>query len=336
MANGSSTIGRLSKKTIYVSIYRRREETMVGEHSPLSIIPSECFRWRPRVQFIESFRTKASAIDYAFKNGYNLIVERNENRTAVFDVLLDIDETCTEGLSLELNQTEEVLIEPDSQGGTGLMLMTLLGICRRFAFAVARQRCWTDMHRAFRSVWNRHIYWGIRSFRKRLDAATSFSFSMISPRYRHLADQRRWTSVAITLRQRLNNSSSALAGFARQFSAEVVVLCRQEVVPFIRRSASRFWWSSFAVAFRRWWHRNSQTSASDLAKRFAASVDSLYTREIAPRLRQVIVQYRQGDLRSLLHRVWRSSLLTFSGLAKRFAAAAVVFRSEERRVGKEC
>ncbi|TAM82625.1 MAG: hypothetical protein EPN47_08185 [Acidobacteria bacterium] len=260
------------------------------------------------------------AIDYAFKHGYNLIVERNEDRTAIFDVLLDIDETCTEGISLELSQTEEVLIEPDMQGWTSLMFLALLGICKR---------CWTVICRSFRSIWNRHIYWGIRDLKKHRESAASFCFSLVAPRYRHVAGQRRWADVQFTFRQGLSNSSSVVIGFARQFASALVVTYQQEIIPFIRRTASRCWWSNCAVAFRRWAHRHSRTPASDLSKRFAASIDSLYTNEIAPRLRQVIAQNQQESMRDGVHRVWRSSLLAFSSLARRFAAAAVVFYNPE-------
>ena len=241
---------------------------MVGEHSPLSIIPSESFRWRPRVQFIQSFSTRASAIDYAIKQGYNLIVERNEGPATLFDVLLDIDEACTEELNLELTHTEEVLIESEAHGRAILMALTAWRACKQYAAALASQRCWTDIYRSIRGVWLRHIYWGVRDLRKR-------------------------------------------------------------VAPSIRRAASRCWWSSSAIAFRRWQHRHSQGSASDVAKRFAACLDGLYAREIAPRLRQVVEQYRQADIHGAVRRAWNSPLATFSSFATRFAAAAAVFLNPE-------
>lgn len=241
---------------------------MVGEHSPLSIIPSESFRWRPRVQFIESFSTRASAIDYAIKHGYNLIVERNEGPATLFDVLLDIDEACTEELNLELTHTEEVLIESEARGRVILMALTVWRACKQYAAALASQRCWTDIYGSIRGVWLRHIYWGVRALRKR-------------------------------------------------------------VAPSIRRAASRCWWSSSAIAFRRWQHRHSQGSASDVAKRFAACLDGLYAREIAPRLHQVVEQYRQADIPGAVRRAWNSPLATFSSFATRFAAAAAVFLNPE-------
>lgn len=241
---------------------------MVGEHSPLSIIPSESFRWRPRVQFIESFSTKTSAIDYAIKQGYNLIVERHEGPATLFDVLLDIDEACTEGLNLESTQTEEVLIEPDLHGWPVHMVLTLWRICKPSASALASPRCWKDFYHSLRGVWTSRPDWCVRNLRNR-------------------------------------------------------------VAPSVRRAASRCWWSNSALAFRRWQHRHSHGSAADVAKRFAACLDGLYAREIAPRLHQVVEQYRQADIAGAVRRAWNSPLATFSSFATRFAAAAAVFLNPE-------
>jgi hypothetical protein len=302
---------------------------MAGESSPLSIIPSECFRWRPRVQFIDTFQTRKSAIDHALDHGYNLIVERNEGSSPLFDVLLDPDRSCTDGINLELLHSEEVLVEPDYQGWTSLMLLTLWGLCKRLAAAIASQNFWADMHRALRSAWKRHIYWDIRNLRKRFELAATFCYSKITAQHRHVAGQHRWADEQTTWRRAWGRSSSAVISFAKEFGAEAVVLYKQEVVPFIRHTASRCWWSNSAVAFRRWWHRHSQASASDLAKRFMDSIDSLYRRQIAPRLRQAVEQYRQQGIAGALHHAWSSLIVTFSSLARRFAAAVAVFHNPE-------
>lgn len=241
---------------------------MVGEHSPLSIIPGESFHWRPRVQFIDSFSKKRSAIDYAIKHGYNLIVERNEGDGELFDVLLDIDEACTEEINLESTHTEEVLIEPEIHGWAIHMTLTAWRACKRSAAALASQRCWTDVYRSIRGVWASPVDGGVHNLRNR-------------------------------------------------------------VVPSVRRAASRCWWSNNALAFRRWQHRHSHGSASDFARRFAACLDGLYAREIAPRLLKVIEEYRQADIAGAIRRAWNSPLATFSNFATRFAAAAAVFLNPE-------
>ena len=241
---------------------------MVGEHSPLSIIPSESFRWRPRVQFIQSFSTKASAINYAIKQGYNLIVERNDGPATLFDVLLDIDETCTEGLNLEVTRTEDVLIESDVHGRAMLMAGNAWRACKRSAAALASPRCWKHINRSTRRAGIRHVNWCFRGLQHR-------------------------------------------------------------VAPSLRRAASRCWWSGPAIEFRRWQHRHSHGTASDVARRFAASLDGLYGREVAPRLHQVVEQYRREDIAGAVRRAWNSPLATFSTFATRFAAAAAVFLNPE-------
>ena len=302
---------------------------MVGERSPLSIIPSECFRWRPKVQFIDTFQTRKSAIDHALDHGYNLIVERNEGSAPLFDVLLDPDRACTDGINLEPLHSEEVLIEPDDQGWTSLMLLTLWGFCNRVAAPIASQNCWADVRRTFRSAWKRHIYWDIRNLRKRFEVAATLCYSKITPRHSHVAGQPRCAGVQVALRRSWKSSSAAVVSFSRQFVSEVIVLYRQEVIPFIRHTASRCWWSNSAVAFRRWWHRHSQASPADLANLFRASLDNLYKREIAPRLRLALEHYRQQGFAGAFRHAWSISLATFATLARRFHAALAVFCNPE-------
>ncbi|HEX5413354.1 MAG TPA: hypothetical protein VFZ27_15995 [Terriglobia bacterium] len=238
---------------------------MVGEDSPLAVIPGEAFRWRPRVQFIESFRTRSSAVNYALKHGYNLVVERNEGTAVLFDVLLDIDEACTENINLELTETEEVLIEPEVHGRAMLTGLAFCRLCKRSAAALASRRCWKEIYRC---------------------------------------------------------------GWVRHFDGRARDLPNRVAIP-VRRTASRCWWSGPALEFRRWQHRHSHGSAADLAKRSAACLDGLYMREIAPRLRHAVEQYRQADIAGALRRAWNSPLATFSSFATRFAAAAAVFLNPE-------
>jgi hypothetical protein len=302
---------------------------MAGESSPVSIIPSECFRWRPRVQFIDTFQTRKSAIDHALDHGYNLIVERNEGNTSLFDVLLDPDRACTDGINLEPLHSEEVLIEPDTMGWTSLMVLTLWSICKRLATMIASQNCWADMHRALRSAWKREIYWDIRNLRKRFEAAVTFCYSKITPQHSHVAGQPRLADVQVAFGRAWKSSTSAAISFSRQFASEAVVLYKQEVVPFVRHTVSRCWWSNSAVAFRRWWHRHSQASTSDIPRLCRASLDNLYKREIAPRLRLALERYRQQGFAGAFHQAWSLSLVAFSTLARRLHAAVAVFYNPE-------
>jgi hypothetical protein len=302
---------------------------MAGESSPLSIIPSECFRWRPRVQFIDTFHTRKSAIDHALDHGYNLIVERNEGSTSLFDVLLDPDRACTDGINLEPLHSEEVLIEPDTMGWTSLMVLTLWSLCKRLATMIASQNCWADMQRALRSAWKREIYWDIRNLRKRLEGAATICNSKISQRYGRTTGQHWLADVQVAFGRAWKSSSLAAISFSRQFAAEAVVLYKQQVVPFIRHTVSRCWWSNSAVAFRRWWHRHSQASTSDIARLCRASLDNLYKREIAPRLRLALERYRQQGFAGTFHHAWSISLVTFSTLSMRFHAALAVFYKPE-------
>ncbi|HXH50141.1 MAG TPA: hypothetical protein VNM47_12425 [Terriglobia bacterium] len=302
---------------------------MAGESSPLSIIPSECFRWRPRVQFIDTFHTRKSAIDHALDHGYNLIVERNEGSTSLFDVLLDPDRACTDGINLEPLHSEEVLIEPDAVGWTSLMFLSLWGLSKRLATVIASQNCWADIHRALRSAWKRRIYWDIRNLQRRVETVATLCYSRITQQHGHVPGQSRLADVEVTFRRAWKSSSSAVISFSRQLAAEAVVLYNQEVVPFVRHAASRVWWSNSAVAFRRWWHRHSQASAADLTKLFRASLDNLYKREIAPRLRLALEHYRQQGFAGAFRRAWSISLVTFSILARRFHAALAVFYNPE-------
>ena len=259
---------------------------MVEENSAISIIPSDCFRWRARVQFVESFRTQAAALNFAFEHGHNLIVERNEGSSQLFDVLEDPDGACTADLRLELLTNEEVLVEPESTNWTFLLFLTLWNLARRFGATMARvysrevasrvsqsanRQRWEDFQRFLRLAWYRHAHWGIRNLSRQFGAAISLYRSEIAPRCRH--------------------------------------------------AVSRCWWSSRTVDFRRWLHRHSHGDFRDLVKRLAAVTASTYSHEIAPRLRQAAISMRQADYKDALRRAWSISIMTVSIRAPQLAAA---------------
>jgi hypothetical protein len=259
---------------------------MVEANSAIAIIPSDCFRWRARVQFIESFRTQAAALNYAFEHGHNLIVERNEGSSQLFDVIEDPDGACTADLKLELLTNEEVLVEPENPNWTLLLFLTLWNLAKRFGATMARvcsleiasrvgqaatRQRWSDIQRFLRLAWYRHAHWGIRNLRRQFGAAISFYRSEIAPRCRH--------------------------------------------------AASRCWWSGRAVDFRRWLHRHSQGDFRDLVKRLAAVTASTYSQEIAPRLRQAAIRMRQADYNEAVRRAWSTSIMTVSIRAPQLAAA---------------
>lgn len=62
---------------------------MLRANRVVAVIPSDYFRWRPRVQFRESFTKMAHAIRYARRHGCNLVVECDEGNGPQFDVLDD-------------------------------------------------------------------------------------------------------------------------------------------------------------------------------------------------------------------------------------------------------
>lgn len=86
---------------------------------------------------MESFPTLAAALNYAFQQDCNLIVEGNEGSVVQFEVMQDPDGACTAGLDLELFKTEDVLVEPAPGGWTPLMLRTLWDLTKRLAARAA-------------------------------------------------------------------------------------------------------------------------------------------------------------------------------------------------------
>lgn len=296
---------------------------MVGTNGALAIIPSDSFRWRPRVQFIESFRTRASAIDYAFQYGYNLIVERNEGSFALFDVMLDPDSSCTADLNLELLKTEEVLVEPYIGGWTILTIRTAWEFVRRFAIAV-RSLCVTQIVPRLRQAFSgrRRVAFerAMRHARRRNTWPSSFGVHRSS-----------WRPSISDICRTSVDSLSAARIHARRIAARAAAFYHREVVPFCRSAASRCWWSNPAVAWRRGWHRHSQGSISDVTRRLAAEASVLYTREITPRLRYALSRCRQADIQGACRRAWNITLLTTIRLTDQSAAA--VARLYVREVG---
>lgn len=279
---------------------------MVGTNGALAIIPSDSFHWRPRVQFIESFRTRASAIDYAFQYGYTLIVERNEGSFALFDVMLDPDGSCTADLNLELLKTEEVLVEPFTGGWTALTIRTVWEFFRRFAAAV-RSLCVTEIVPRLRQAFSRRrraaFERAIRLAWRRITRPSSFGVHRPS-----------WRSII-----------SAAPLHARRISAGTAAFYLQEIVPFYRSTASRCWWSNPAVALRRGWHRNSQGSVSDITRRLAAEASVLYARDVMPRLRYALSRRCQADIHFACRRTWSIAVLKTLRLAEQFATTVGAF-----------
>lgn len=62
---------------------------MAKTKEEVAVIPSEYFRWRAGVQFIESFQERTSALRFARRHGYNLVVECDEGNGPQYEVLKD-------------------------------------------------------------------------------------------------------------------------------------------------------------------------------------------------------------------------------------------------------
>jgi hypothetical protein len=276
------------------SVQLTAEEEMVEENNAVAIIPGDCFRWRARVQFIESFQTRAAAMDFAFEHGCNLIVERNEGSSQLFDVLEDPDRACTADFNLELLANEEVLVEPASASWTLLMFWSLWNLVRQFGATMAR------------------VY-----------------ISQVAPRLRQVTSRQQWASIQSTLRLAWYRYAHWNIRNLKQRVGATVSLYRAEITRQYRHAASRYWWSGLAVDFRRWLHRHSQGSGLDVARRLAAVVSSFYSREIAPRLRQAAIKIRQADYEAIFRGAARVSISTGRDLSRSFkAASSNLYRQE--------
>jgi hypothetical protein len=76
----------------------------------ITVIPRDYFRWRARVRFMNSFPTRAEAVRYARRHGYNLVVECDEENGPQFDVLQDPGLARTAAVSFGLVEAENALI----------------------------------------------------------------------------------------------------------------------------------------------------------------------------------------------------------------------------------
>ena len=247
---------------------------MLKANNSVAVIPSECFRWRPRVQFAESFRTRAAAINYAFEHGYNLIVERKEGNSQLFDVLQDPDGACTAGIDLELLNTEEVLVEPPPADWTRLMLVTLWNLAQWIAtFAT--------------SFYIREIV----PFSRRAASMARACLRDIGPVFRRMAVvTRSYLRQMAPIYQRATARARGCLrnlGPVYQQAAEVSGRCIREITLLVQSVACRLRWTNSAIAFRRMWRRHSYGSASDLARRLAASAGSAFTHQITPVYRKL-------------------------------------------------
>lgn len=288
---------------------------------PIAMIPSDCFRWAPRVQFIDSFRTREAALNCAFEQGYNLIVERSEGKSVLFDVLDDPEGACTSGLELELLQTEEVIVDPYSEGWFSLMVLSTWNLTRRIGAGLA-------------TLYVRHVVPRLRQAasrrnRETIARAVRHAWRKITRTSRVGVPRPSWhSSIPASCKVRTFSLYTARV-YARRFAVRAAAFYHQEVVPFCRSAASRAWWSGPAITLRRRWHRYSQGNISDAARRLAAVVTSLYNREIAPRLRQASIQIRQADFKGTFRRALSVSLSTGRDLSRRFAATSSILYHQE-------
>lgn len=207
---------------------------MLKPDNSVAIIPRENFSWRPRVQFKESFPTRAEALDFAFEHGFNLIVENHEGRKYHYDVLLDPDRVCISGLSMVSMEMEDVLVEPDSRGWSDLVLASAYNFGKRVASA----------------------------------AATTYMQEII-PVCHSLAPFARAAMLRIS-----------------PYIQRAAVMYRRDVSPQVRHATTKLWWSDTVLNFRRAWHRNSQGTAKDFAKRLPATAVTTYNRELVPACRK--------------------------------------------------
>lgn len=238
--------------------------TSIAE-SAIAVIPGEYFRWRARVQFAESFQTRADAVSYAFQNGCNLIVERNGDDGPLFDVLQDPDRACTSGLNLELIETTDFLIEPEAEGWTSLMLSSMHDLSGRIATALTR-------------------------FYKR----------QVAPSLRSAANRCRRANYPEAFRRSWNISRSTACKLAQRSATAAEILYLREVAPRLHHAAIWYRQTDFEGNFHRAWNLSCST-ARGLAKRLAASARTLYVNEIVPLIRQASRRHlgsqRQGAFR---------------------------------------
>ncbi len=255
---------------------------MLEESNAIAIIPSEYFRWVARIQFIESFRTRVAALNFASEHGYNLIVERNEGSSPLFDVLDDPGRACTAGLELELLRTEDVLVEPPPVGWTTLMPWTLWNLAKRFAELAARLYIRQIVPLSRRAVVVAGTY-----FRKAVPLSKRFAALVVdlyvretAPRVHHAASRIWWSDRGLAFRRLWQRHSYGTASDLARRLAAIGGLYLRGNTRRLGCAVSRCRWSDVEAAFR-WVWSNSLSTGSDLARRFATAANT-YGRQIAP------------------------------------------------------
>jgi hypothetical protein len=309
---------------------------MMEASRAIAVIPSEHFRWRARVQFQESFRTRDQALNYAFERGYNLIVEHEEGKGLQYDVLYDPDQLCTSGLNLESVETEDFLAEPEPIGWTILMVSSIVNLISWFAAAlavryrrhvvpfsrhtafVARRRYrevaprvrrsvnrrWQDVERAIRRGWRARADWGAADLTRR-----SAAFARLCLRRAEPASRRAVALAHSCLRELVPLSRRAAAAAGPRLR-EMVAICRRATIAawkWLRETAVRL-----ETGARREWpnirrnirqaYVNLRWDASGLDSKSQAVVASLYRGKIAPAFRTAASRLRWADVEGSIQR----------------------------------
>ena len=109
-------------------------------NSTIAIIPSSQFKWTFQVQYKESLPTRDDAIQYASRNGCNLVVQYSKRTGPQFDVLHDPELICTSGVKVETVEQVEVVPEPESVGWSKLLFRGVSRLARRMATGVKTPR----------------------------------------------------------------------------------------------------------------------------------------------------------------------------------------------------
>ncbi len=184
----------------------------------IAVIPSEHFRWRARVQFQDSFRTRDQALNYAFEHGYNLIVEHEEGKGRQYDVLYDPDQVCTSGMSLESVETEDFLAEPDPISWNSLMVSSILNLIKWLS------ACLATLHRRHVVPFSRHAAFVARR-----------RYREVAPRVRRSIN-RHWQGTERAIRRGWRSRSNWIAGDLARRSAALATLCLRRAEPVLRQA----------------------------------------------------------------------------------------------------
>ena len=109
----------------------------MNESTSIAIIPSSHFNWTARIEYKESFLDRDEAIRYASRHGYNLIVKYTKGGTR-FDVMWDLDQTCTSGIEAEMVEKVPVVALPVERGWGQTVAEKLVGVLSKFGAVVDR------------------------------------------------------------------------------------------------------------------------------------------------------------------------------------------------------